>query len=79
VAHQGNDPLLPFQRLDVYRVARELLQRVTDAKIRDNELRDQATRAASGTAADTIGGRLSSSSSLLVAVVVVVVVVAVVV
>jgi four helix bundle protein len=49
MAHQGHDDLLPFQRLDVYRVARELLQRVTDAKIRDNELRDQATRAAKST------------------------------
>jgi four helix bundle protein len=41
--------LLPFQRLDVYRVGREFLRRVSDAKIRDNELRDQATRAAKST------------------------------
>ncbi len=34
------DPLLPFQRLDVYRAAKHL------ARIRDAELRDQATRAA---------------------------------
>jgi four helix bundle protein len=38
--------LFPFQKLDAYRVARELAQRVHTAKIRDRELRDQATRAA---------------------------------
>jgi len=38
--------LFPFQKLDAYRVARELAQRVHSAKIRDRELRDQATRAA---------------------------------
>ena len=38
--------LFPFQKLDAYRVARELAQRVHEAKIRDRELRDQATRAA---------------------------------
>jgi four helix bundle protein len=37
---------LPFQRLDSYRVARELAQRVHQSRIRDAELRDQATRAA---------------------------------
>jgi four helix bundle protein len=40
-----NEHLLPHQKLDVYRVARELAQRVHAAKIRDRELRDQATRA----------------------------------
>jgi len=35
----------PFQSLDIYRVARELARRVHAAKIRDRELRDQATRA----------------------------------
>ncbi len=39
------DPLLPFQRLDVYRAAKELARRVHLARIRDAELRDQATRA----------------------------------
>ena len=34
-----------FQRLDVYRVARELAVRVGGLKIRDREVRDQATRA----------------------------------
>ncbi|MFO0663021.1 MAG: four helix bundle protein [Polyangiaceae bacterium] len=35
-----------FMRLDVYLVARELVAAVVRAKIRDVELRDQATRAA---------------------------------
>ena len=38
--------LFPFQKLDVYRAARELARAVHEAKIRDRELRDQATRAA---------------------------------
>lgn len=37
---------LPFQRLDAYRVARELARQVCMAGITDAELRDQATRAA---------------------------------
>ena len=37
---------LRFQRLDVYRVAKELACRVCRASIRDAELKDQATRAA---------------------------------
>ena len=40
---------LPFQRLDVYRVAKEFVRRVHEAKITDAELRDQATRAAKRT------------------------------
>jgi four helix bundle protein len=40
---------LPFQRLDVYVAAREFARRVHEAKIRDAELRDQATRAAKST------------------------------
>jgi four helix bundle protein len=42
----NNENLFPFQHLDAYRVARELAKRVHGAKIRDRELRDQATRAA---------------------------------
>ena len=42
----NNEMLFPFQTLDAYRVARELARRVHAAKIRDRELRDQATRAA---------------------------------
>ena len=41
-----NQHLFPFQTLDAYAVARELARRVHGAKIRDRELRDQATRAA---------------------------------
>jgi four helix bundle protein len=42
----NNDQLLPFQRLDAYKVAKELARKVHEAKLRDAELRDQATRAA---------------------------------
>ncbi len=42
----STDTLLPFQRLDVYVLAKELARRVHVASIRDAELRDQATRAA---------------------------------
>jgi four helix bundle protein len=42
-------PQMPFQRLDAYVAARELARRVHAAKIRDAELRDQATRAAKST------------------------------
>jgi len=41
----NDDNRLPFQRLDVYRAAKELAKRVHEAGIRDSELRDQATRA----------------------------------
>ena len=37
--------LLPFQKLDVYIAAKELSRLVQVAKLRDRELRDQATRA----------------------------------
>jgi four helix bundle protein len=37
---------LPFQQLDVYAAAREFARRVHASKVRDGELRDQATRAA---------------------------------
>jgi len=41
-----SDQQMPFQRLDSYIAARELARRVHAEKIRDAELRDQATRAA---------------------------------
>ena len=41
-----NHEQLPFQKLDSYGVAREFARRVHASKIRDAELRDQATRAA---------------------------------
>jgi len=37
---------IPMQRLDAYVVAKEIAKRVHEAKIRDSELRDHATRAA---------------------------------
>src|SRR5437660_12903395 len=37
--------LFRFQQLDIYRAARELARLVHVARIRDRELRDQATRA----------------------------------
>ena len=41
--------MLPFQRLDGYRSSKELARLVHLAKIRDTELRDQATRASKST------------------------------
>src|SRR6266576_39480 len=41
-----DDPLFPFQKLDVYRVAKSFAAVVHRASIADAELRDQATRAA---------------------------------
>jgi four helix bundle protein len=40
------ESLFPFQSLDVYVAAKELARRVCAARIADDELRDQATRAA---------------------------------
>ena len=37
--------LFPFQKLDIYIATKELSRRVQVAKLRDRELRDQATRA----------------------------------
>jgi four helix bundle protein len=42
----NDDGLFAFQRLDVYRASKELARRVEAARIKDAELRDQATRAA---------------------------------
>jgi four helix bundle protein len=41
--------LFPFQRLDIYRVARRLVVVVEGARVKDRELRDQASRAAKST------------------------------
>jgi four helix bundle protein len=41
-----SSPVFPFQRLDAYVVARELVRLVHSASLADAELRDQATRAA---------------------------------
>ena len=43
-----NDTTLPFQRLDAYKLARELAVLIHAAKITHTELRDQAQRAAVG-------------------------------
>ncbi len=45
LASSPAEVLFPFQKLEAYRVARELATRVHAAGIRDAELRDQATRA----------------------------------
>ena len=42
----NEENLFRFQKLDIYRVARELARRVCAARIADRELHDQATRAA---------------------------------
>ncbi len=43
------DSVFPFQKLDVYRLARQLAALVHRLDLRDAELRDQATRAAKST------------------------------
>ena len=43
---QPSSTVLPFQRLDVYVAAKEFVRLVHDARIRDRELCDQASRAA---------------------------------
>ena len=40
-----NDNLFPFQKLDAYKVAKEIARRVHEARIQDPELKDQADRA----------------------------------
>ena len=40
-----SDHFIPMQQLDAYVVAKEIAKRVHESKIRDAELRDQATRA----------------------------------
>lgn len=41
-----NEHLMPYQTMDIYKVAKELARLVHSAAIGDAELRDQATRAA---------------------------------
>ena len=45
----NNDTLLTFQRLDIYKAAKQLAREVHEARIGDTELRDQATRASKST------------------------------
>jgi len=58
-----HDPL-PFQKLDVYKVAKELAKRVHEAQIRDAELRDQATRASKSTFLGLCEGLPSDSAGV---------------
>ena len=44
-----NNDTLAFQRLDIYKAAKELARLVHNGRIRDAELRDQATRASKST------------------------------
>jgi four helix bundle protein len=55
---------LPFQKLDVYKAAKELARLVHEAQIRDAELRDQATRGAKSTFLGLCEGLPSDSSGV---------------
>jgi four helix bundle protein len=59
-----NKTLLPFQKLDVYVVAKELARLTHAAGIRDAELRDQATRAAKSGFLGLCEGLPSDSSGI---------------
>jgi four helix bundle protein len=59
-----NNEQLPFQRLDIYQVAKELARAVHSAQIRDRELRDQATRAAKSVFLGICEGLPSDSSGI---------------
>jgi four helix bundle protein len=60
----NNDTLLAVQRLDVYQSAKELARRVHEARIRDAELRDQATRASKSTFLGLCEGLPSDASGI---------------
>jgi four helix bundle protein len=63
--HDKNEEItLPFQRLDVYCVAKELVRRVHRGPIRDAELRDQATRASKSAFLGLCEGLPSDSSGI---------------
>jgi four helix bundle protein len=47
--NDADNTLLTFQRLDIYRAAKQLARLVHEARIGDAELRDQATRASKST------------------------------
>jgi four helix bundle protein len=55
---------LPFQRLDVYRAAKELARQVHEARIRDAELRDQATRGSKSVFLGLCEGLLSDNAGV---------------
>ncbi len=56
--------LFPFQKLDAYVAAKEIARRVIEAKVRDAELRDQATRAAKSTFLQLCEGLQSDSVAM---------------
>ncbi len=60
----NEDLLLPFQRLDVYKAAKELARLVHEAQIRDAEMRDQATRGAKSVFLCLCEGLPSDSSGI---------------
>ena len=62
--NDDDDTLLPFQKLDIYKVAKELCRLVHEAKIRDPELRDQATRASKSAFLGLCEGLPSDSSGI---------------
>ncbi len=61
---QLTDNLLPFQKLDVYKAAKELARWVHQVGIRDAELRDQATRASTSTCLGLCEGLPSDSAGV---------------
>jgi four helix bundle protein len=58
------DSRLPFQKLDIYVVAKALAKKVHDANIQDPEQRDQATRAAKSAFNNTCEGLPSYSAPM---------------
>src|ERR1700686_66799 len=59
-----NNDTLAFQRLDIYKAAKELARLVHEAGIRDAELRDQATRASKSTFLGLCEGLPSDSAGV---------------
>src|ERR1700676_3927058 len=59
-----NNETLAFQRLDIYRAAKELARLVHQGRIRDAELRDQATRASKSTFLGLCEGLPSDAPSI---------------
>ena len=60
----NHDTLLPFQRLDIYQAAKDLVRRVHEARVRDSEFRDQATRASKSVFLGLCEGLPSDSSGI---------------
>jgi four helix bundle protein len=62
--NNNDDSLLPFQKLDIYRVAKELARLTQLAGICDAELNDQATRAAKSAFLNLCEGLPSDASGI---------------